>query len=241
MGGPKTLPYERVGVDFIYITHTNETKLSHYSIVHNLPLFYQQIFVSFNECKSFQTNVIATENFLSQPLWNNRFIMYKGKTLCFMDWIKSGLRYVKDVVDENGLKPPEWFLFHLVKKRNWLCEYNIMKSCLRRLCMKYEHTRYTFEKAALWIQKIINANYFIAFYETRNSIHPLINLSYQECSTYKGNHLGLPFMRRQLAISMIKKSLNLISNWCIIYCQTDIYSVNGSMILIETVLFAMVL
>ena len=55
-----------------------------------------------------------------------------------MDWIKSGLRYVKDIVDENGLKPPEWFLFHLVKKRNWLCEYNIMKFCLRRLCMKYE-------------------------------------------------------------------------------------------------------
>ena len=129
---------DKVGVDFIYITHTNEIKLSHYSIVHNLPLFYQQIFVSFNECKSFQTNVIATENFLSQPLWNNRFIMYKGKTLCFMDWIKSGLRYVKDIVDENGLKPPEWFLFHLVKKRNWLCEYNIMKFCLRRLCMKYE-------------------------------------------------------------------------------------------------------
>ena len=106
----------KVGVDFVYLTYTNETKLTNYTIVHNLPLFYQQIFVSFNECKYCQTDVYSTESFLSQPLWNNRFILYKGKTLCFIDWIKSGFRHVKDIVDENGLRPPEWFLLHLVKK-----------------------------------------------------------------------------------------------------------------------------
>ena len=64
----------KIGVDFVYLTYTNETKLTNYTIVQNLPLFYQQIFVSFNECKSCQTNVISTENFLSQPLWNTRVV-----------------------------------------------------------------------------------------------------------------------------------------------------------------------
>ena len=47
----------KVGVDFVYLTYTNETKLTNYTIVHNLPLFYQQIVVSFYECKSGQTDV----------------------------------------------------------------------------------------------------------------------------------------------------------------------------------------
>ena len=80
----------KIGVDFVYLTYTNETKLTNYTIVHNLPLFHQQIFVSFNECKSCQTDVISTENFLSQPLWSNEFILYKGNTLFYRldkEWI----------------------------------------------------------------------------------------------------------------------------------------------------------
>ena len=176
--------------------------VKYYTIVHNLPLFYQHIFVSFNECKSCQTDVISTENFLSQPLWNNKFILYKGKTLCFIDWIKSGLRYVKGVVDENGLRPPEWFLLHLVKKRNWLCKYNIMKHCLRKLCPKYESNRSNFITAActykIYIQKnrIMNSNdykcnLFYSILRDKKFDTPLHQSFLARIFIYRGNHHGL--------------------------------------------------
>ena len=41
--------------------------------------------------------------------------------------------YVKYIVNENGLKSAQWFMLNLALKRNWLCEYNMMKYCLRNI------------------------------------------------------------------------------------------------------------
>ena len=46
------------------------------------------------------------------------------------EWIESNLLYVKDIVDSNGLKPPEWFYDNLKCRHNWLCQYKIMKHIL---------------------------------------------------------------------------------------------------------------
>ena len=94
----------KFGVDISYVTQTYETKLCDYDIVKKLPMFYQQVFISFNECKKYPNiTTMSTETFLSQPLWNNRLFVYKGKTLFFKEWSKSNLLYVKDIVDVNGL------------------------------------------------------------------------------------------------------------------------------------------
>lgn len=37
-----------------------------------------------------------------QPLWNNEIFVYKGKTLVFPRWIKSGILYVKDLFKRDG-------------------------------------------------------------------------------------------------------------------------------------------
>ena len=42
----------KYGVDISYVTQTNETKLCDYDIVKHLPMFYQQMFISFNKCKN---------------------------------------------------------------------------------------------------------------------------------------------------------------------------------------------
>ena len=114
-------------VDFRYILHTNLTKLNEYSLVHHFPTFYREIFMFFNACKSTVnlTNVSLC-NFLRQPLWCNKLITYKGKSLLFENWSRSGLHFVSDIVDENGLKPLEWFYDTLRMKNNILCEYKIM-------------------------------------------------------------------------------------------------------------------
>ena len=76
---------------------------------------------------------MSTETFLSQPLWNNRLLVYKGKTIFFKEWAKSDLLYVHDIVDIDGLKLLEWFYENLLLKRNWLCQYRMMKCAFSSL------------------------------------------------------------------------------------------------------------
>lgn len=38
------------------------------------------------------------------------------------------LNVLNDIVNENGLKPPEWSSDQLVFKRNKICEYMIIKT-----------------------------------------------------------------------------------------------------------------
>ena len=45
----------------------------------------------------------SAESFRVQPLWSNTNFKFKGKTLYFENWVKSGLLYVKDIFNENGL------------------------------------------------------------------------------------------------------------------------------------------
>ena len=72
----------KYGVDISYVTQTYEIKLCDYDILKKLPTFYQQVFISFNECKRYPNiTAMSTETFLSQPLWNNRLFVHKGKTL----------------------------------------------------------------------------------------------------------------------------------------------------------------
>ena len=67
-----------------------------------MPIFYQEVFAIFKKSKKeIPCYQISSDNFL-QPLWNNRYICYKGKSLCYTNWIKSGIVYVKDMFDENG-------------------------------------------------------------------------------------------------------------------------------------------
>ena len=114
-------------VDFQYILQTNLTKVHEYGLVQNFPAFYREIFMFFNICKATSTLTnISLCNFLRQPLWCNKLITYKGKSLLFENWSRSGLRYVSDIVDQNGLKHLEWFYDTLRVKNNILCKYKIM-------------------------------------------------------------------------------------------------------------------
>lgn len=99
---------------------TTEISTENYGILKNFPEFYKQVFTCFNLCKDFnQNNVrsINSESFLLQPIWSNTFFTFKGKTLCFGEWIKSRILYVKDIFKENGtLKSTTEILDRLNKK-----------------------------------------------------------------------------------------------------------------------------
>ena len=111
-----------------YLLKTNENTIDDYTLIRNMPTFYQEVFLSFNKCKKeIPYSQISSDNFLQQPLWNNRYICYKGKSLCYTKWIKSGILYVKDMFDENGnFRTLEYLSTILTCKANWLCEYHFL-------------------------------------------------------------------------------------------------------------------
>ena len=87
--------------------------------------------------KKIPCDQISSDNFLQQPLWNNRYICYKGKSLCYITWIKSGILYVKDMFDENGnFRTLEYISTVLTCKANWLCEYHTLFNIFRKLIRK---------------------------------------------------------------------------------------------------------
>ena len=101
-----------------------------------MPIFYQEVFVSFNKCKKeMPCDQISSDNFLQQPLWNNRYICYKGKSLCYITWIKSGVLYVKDMFDENGnFRTLEYMSTILTCKANWYVNIILCLTFLENLC-----------------------------------------------------------------------------------------------------------
>ena len=75
---------------------TTETTAENYGILEKFPNFYKQAFICYNLCKKinkiYDSN--STESFLLQPIWLNTRFKFKGKTLYFENWVKSGIRYV---------------------------------------------------------------------------------------------------------------------------------------------------
>ena len=75
--------------------------------------------------------MISRNEFLSQFIWNNKLFTYKSKPLCFTNWIKGGILYVKDIFNKNGeLYDISFFTNALKKNNNTLCEYIMIKKAI---------------------------------------------------------------------------------------------------------------
>ena len=117
-------------IDCEFILKTNVTNfLEIRKLLHGIPQFYVEVLSAFNECKHIDGS-LTCDQFLSQPVWNNKLFKYNGKTLCYKNWIKSGILYVNELFDDNGFKEIEMFRNILRYKANWICEYNILKRVL---------------------------------------------------------------------------------------------------------------
>lgn len=102
-------------------------------IIHNYAIELHHFSVKYTE------TAFSTEAFLLQPIWSNKIFNFKGKTICFENWIKSGILYVKDIFEENGTLKSSSDIFGTLRKRtNWLCEYKIIKQIFTKFELKYD-------------------------------------------------------------------------------------------------------
>ena len=98
----------------------------------HISLFYKDVIVSYS--KAFTLDFEMFKNtILNQPLWGNRFITVrkrdKKKVLLLRNWIRSGVRYVKDVMFIDGIV--DRAICDLIEdKRNIHIEYLYVKKAL---------------------------------------------------------------------------------------------------------------
>ena len=66
------------------------TSLKMFPMLKRIPQFYQDVVLSYNASK-----VIHHEDFKNairnQPIWGNKFIMFRSETLFFKSWVKEGI------------------------------------------------------------------------------------------------------------------------------------------------------
>ena len=105
-----------------------------------MPFFYQEVLSAFNICKKQkQPQSLKKDEILSEFIWCNSLFKFKANTLCFENWLKVGVLYVRDLFDQNGnMYDLSYFMNILTKKHNILCEYAMLKQAMKKYVKLYD-------------------------------------------------------------------------------------------------------
>ena len=85
-----------------YILNMSFKNTEHFKYISKFSEFWNEVLIKFNSCK---TSVALTKlnknEVLQLPIWGNEY--FKNEScLLLTQWIKSGIKYVKDLVNKNG-------------------------------------------------------------------------------------------------------------------------------------------
>ena len=94
---------EMQNLTFELMLKMNFRKIDQFCALSKIPKFYANMFIAFNHCKYIKPiyKLNSTE-LLSECLWRNDYFKISGKTIFLHNWIKSGFKFVKDLLNEHG-------------------------------------------------------------------------------------------------------------------------------------------
>ncbi len=119
----------KLGDDFL-ILKTTVTEIDMLPYLKQIPKFYQDVVLSYNKSKIVTSNDFY-DNVLNQPIWGNKYLKFKKKTLFFKSWIKEGILLIKNLKLVNG-KLDVKFLNNVIQdKRKFHSEINILQSVFK--------------------------------------------------------------------------------------------------------------
>ena len=72
-----------------------------FDITH-LPLFYQDLITTWQNIQSTSIPNTGTD-IMNEMLWHNNFITIEGKPIFFKTWYRKGVRFIRDIVDDQGI------------------------------------------------------------------------------------------------------------------------------------------
>ena len=133
------------GMDIIFLLQCN-VKNKEILMQNNIvPEFYAEVITSFNKCKSIKNmQLMSNFEFQTQTLCLNSNFCLNRKPIYIPNLLKSGLKYVNDVLDQNGnILSPESFRAKLKSSANWLIEFNIITKILKKQVTSREMSKIT--------------------------------------------------------------------------------------------------
>ena len=111
-------------------------KINDYDIKYlkTLPPFYTEVFQAAIKTNNLQhTKINSLHVLLNQPIWCNKHIQYKNKTLYFKHWLDKNIIFIKDLQFING-SLSEKFIYNLIKKlKKLLLEVFQLKNAIYNL------------------------------------------------------------------------------------------------------------
>lgn len=96
-----------------------------------IPPFYKELIRVWIKIGGGRTNLPTNyREIRKQLLWGNHFIKHNNKCIIFNNFIKSGILYVNDILDNNGNISQEVVFNKLKYRTNWISEFFIIKSSI---------------------------------------------------------------------------------------------------------------
>ena len=101
----------------------------------NSPAFYKELLKTWITCRGGGGNKSPHKfrEIRKQIIWGNKYIKYKGKCLVKVNWIRSGIIFINDILNEYGHISEYKIIAKLRKKQNWISELNILKKAIPKL------------------------------------------------------------------------------------------------------------
>ena len=129
--------FENIGENFlIFNMNLDSFKSLENELTKNIPAFYKELLKTWITCRGRENK--SPHNFREirkQIIWGNKYIKYKGKCLVKVNWIKSGIIFINDILDKYayGHISEYKIIAKLRNKQNWISELNILKKAIPKL------------------------------------------------------------------------------------------------------------
>lgn len=99
-----------------------------------LPQFYKEVILGWHSCGGGRKAPQNAEDIRKEPLWGNKFLQTKGKTLYYKHWKDSNINFIDDIITNNGgFRTGEEIFAKLKQKTNWLIEYKLLIKTIPKL------------------------------------------------------------------------------------------------------------
>ena len=147
-------------LDIRYVLSMSLKDKKYFPQIENIPDFYRDMFVYYNQIKCIKSeSLLSDHEYLEQPLFGNELFQVDGKCLFLVNWIKSNILYVKDLVDGNGTIYTDSVLYNKIE-----CKQNIVAEMfiIRKVVMK------RLRKCNLMLASGINIKNYVTFVNGNN-------------------------------------------------------------------------
>jgi len=125
--------FENIGENIlIFNMKLDSFKYLENELTKNSPAFYKELLKIWIICKGGRGDKSPQKirEIRKQIIWGNKYIKYRGKCLVKIDWIKSGIIFINDILDEYGHISEYKIIAKLRNKQNWISELNILKRAI---------------------------------------------------------------------------------------------------------------